>query len=340
MARPAAIDGDRASASAEAPSGGVEPGAVAADGAKPGHHAARQRSELARSNADAERIGGARLGELDPPSGPLADPGAACGPEDDRGLAPVQRGAAGGAAEPAPESLHPEPTTAGGLASLAPVPRPTVQESVYLELRRSLIAGAIDAGQLLRIRDLAARLSVSTMPVREALARLVSEGALDAMAHRTVRVPPITRARLDDLEASRRLIEGGLLARAMPRLGPGELAELRRLTAAYDDLAPPAVDATAATADLNHAFHFAIYRAAGSGILLPIVESLWTQSGPVIRRAAALFERRPSPRATEHHHEIIAAIEAGDEAAAQRALAADIGRAFALVRETLGDGNG
>lgn len=222
-----------------------------------------------------------------------------------------------------------------GLASLAPVARPTVTESVYDELRRSLIAGAIDAGQTLRIRDLAERLSVSTMPVREALARLVSEGALEALPTRTVRVPPITRARLDDLEASRRLIEGGLLARALPRLGAPDVAELRRLTALYDHLAPPAVDASATTADLNRAFHFAIYRAAGSEILIPIVESLWTQSGPVIRRAAALFERQPSPAATEHHHRIIAAVAAGDAAAAAGALGDDIGRAFALVRETL-----
>jgi DNA-binding GntR family transcriptional regulator len=230
---------------------------------------------------------------------------------------------------------RPAAARAPGLASLAPVARPTVTDSVYEELRRSLIAGAIDAGQVLRIRDLAGRLSVSTMPVREALARLATEGALELTAGRTARVPPITRARLDDLEASRRLIEGGLLARALPRLGAADIAELRRLTALYDDLAPPAIDASAATADLNRAFHFAVYRAAGSEILLPIVESLWTQSGPVIRRAAALFERRPSPAATEHHHRIIAAVEAGDAAAAADALGDAIGRAFALVRETL-----
>ncbi|UOM37277.1 GntR family transcriptional regulator [Acuticoccus sp. I52.16.1] len=228
---------------------------------------------------------------------------------------------------------------AAGLDSLAPVARPTVQDIVHGELRRLLIQGAIDPGQTLKIRDLAERLSVSTMPVREAFARLVSEGALEALPNRTVRVPPLTRARLDDLERARALIEGELLACALPALAADDaaLTELERLTRAYDDLAPPAVDASAETADLNHAFHFAIYRAAGSVVLLPIVESLWLQSGPVIRRAAALFPRAERAGATEHHRAIIRAVRAGDAAAARAALSADIGRAFALVRASLAE---
>ncbi len=230
-----------------------------------------------------------------------------------------------------------EAAAPGGLDSLAPVSRPTVQDVVYAQLRGSLIQGAIDAGQTLKIRDLAGRLSVSTMPVREALARLVSEGALEALPNRTVRVRPLTRARLDDLERARRLIEGELLAFALPRIAADAAAldRLARLTQAYDELAPPALDASAETADLNHAFHFAIYGAAGSEVLLPIVEALWVQSGPVVRLAAALFPKAEQARATEHHHAIIRAIRAGDAAAARAALGADIGRAFALVRASL-----
>lgn len=243
---------------------------------------------------------------------------------------------AGGPVSAGGSGTMPEPA---GLDSLAPVTRPTVQDIVYAQLRGSLIQGAIDAGQVLKIRDLAGRLSVSTMPVREALARLVTEGALEALPNRTVRVRPLTRARLDDLERSRLLIEGALLGYALPRLSADReaIAALERLTQAYDDLAPPAIDASAETADLNHAFHFAIYGAAGSDVLLPIVESLWVQSGPVVRLAAALFPPAERARATEHHHAIIRAIRAGDMAAARAALGADIGRAFALVRASLGD---
>ena len=63
--------------------------------------------------------------------------------------------------------------------ALSPVGRETLHDRVYAELRRSLIHGMFDAGEMLRIQDVAERLQTSTMPVREALGRLVSEQALE-----------------------------------------------------------------------------------------------------------------------------------------------------------------
>ena len=99
---------------------------------------------------------------------------------------------------------------------MAPVGRETLHDRVYAELRRSLIHGVLDAGQVLRIVDLAETLQTSTMPVREALARLVSEQALEALPSRSVRVPLITPERLDDLARARRLVEGQLTVLALP----------------------------------------------------------------------------------------------------------------------------
>ena len=116
--------------------------------------------------------------------------------------------------------------------ALSPVGRETLHDRVYAELRRSLIHGMLDAGAMLRIQDLAATLQTSTMPVREALGRLVSEQALEALPNRTVRVPVITRERLDDLARARCLIEGELIALALPNLDgrrfrPAEIADAR-----------------------------------------------------------------------------------------------------------------
>ena len=49
--------------------------------------------------------------------------------------------------------------------ALSPVVRETLHDRVYAELRRSLIHGMFDAGQMMRIQDLAATLNTSTMPV-------------------------------------------------------------------------------------------------------------------------------------------------------------------------------
>jgi DNA-binding GntR family transcriptional regulator len=90
-----------------------------------------------------------------------------------------------------------------GGRTLAPVGRETVQDRVYGELRRALIGGLFAPGQVLTIRQLADALMTSTMPVREALGRLITEQALEALPNRQIRVPPITPDRLTDLLRAR-----------------------------------------------------------------------------------------------------------------------------------------
>src|SRR5262245_17626067 len=154
-------------------------------------------------------------------------------------------------------------------SALSPVVRETLHDRVYAELRRSLIHGMFDAGEMMRIQDLAATLNTSTMPVREALGRLVSEQALEALPSRSMRVPLITRERLDDLARARCLIEGQITALALPNLTRGDFAKLRQLTTACDAaFAADDPDKAHTTSELNHDFHFYVYRAAGSAVLI------------------------------------------------------------------------
>ena len=231
--------------------------------------------------------------------------------------------AAGGAREP-------------GRGALTPVGRETLHDRVYAELRRSLIHGVFVSGEMLRIQDLAERLRTSTMPVREALARLVSEQALEALPNRSVRVPVITRERLEDLARARVLIEGEVTARALPRLQFGDFARLTALTHECEAAFQVRSDANIRRAtELNHAFHDHIYKAAGSPVLLPMIESLWLQSGPYVHAAAFLHDEARDPAGTHHHWELIAALQRRDAADAVAALTRDITRAFNLLRGKL-----
>lgn len=216
-----------------------------------------------------------------------------------------------------------------GSVGLTPVGRETVNERVYRELRRALIRGLFDPGQILTIQELAATLQTSTMPVREALSRLISEQALAAMPNRSARVPPVDPDRLDDLLRARIAIEGATLELAAPKLSNAALESLSALVRAYD------ARATAIDAELeqNQEFHFAIYRASGSAVLIPIIESLWLQSGPYIRAAALAYDARSEISTSHYHGEIVAKLKRGDVPAARAALAADIGRAFDLLRK-------
>ncbi len=224
--------------------------------------------------------------------------------------------------------------------ALSPVGRETLHDRVYAELRRSLIHGMLDAGAMLRIQDLAATLQTSTMPVREALGRLVSEQALEALPNRTVRVPVITREKLDDLARARCLIEGELTALALPNLAAEDFDRLKSLTLDYEAaFRGDAIDKAHRTSELNHAFHFSVYRAARSAVLIPIVESLWLQSGPYVRAAAQIHDEHRDIPATHHHWALIEALERGDESRAVKALGDDITRSFNLVRGRLEAGD-
>ena len=220
---------------------------------------------------------------------------------------------------------------------LAPVGRDTVQDRVYTELRRALIGGLFAPGQVLTIRQLADALVTSTMPVREALGRLITEQALEMLPNRSIRVPPVTMDRIADLLRARILIEGEAMALAATRMTQHLLASLRAIMLEWEDMRlggnPERVDREVT---LNHAFHFEIYRACGSSVLLPMIESLWLQSGPFTRAAIYAFSEAGANDAARFHHETVRALAAGDASAARAALVADISRPFAYLKDKLG----
>ncbi len=219
---------------------------------------------------------------------------------------------------------------------LAPVGRETVQDRVYGELRRALIGGLFAPGQVLTIRQLSDALMTSTMPVREALGRLISEQALEALPSRQIRVPPITLDRLTDLLRARTLIEGEAIALAAPRMTAEGLERAATIMAEWEALRlggnPESVDREVM---LNQAFHFEIYCACGSAVLIPMIESLWLQSGPCTRAAIFAFSEAGEKDASRYHHAILEALRRGDAAAARVALIDDISRPFAFLRSKL-----
>jgi DNA-binding GntR family transcriptional regulator len=234
------------------------------------------------------------------------------------------------------EKTESERVVSLGQRSLTPITRETVNDKVYAELRRSLIHGVFATGETLRIADLAEKFQTSTMPVRDALSRLVSEQALEALPNRSVRVPVITRERLDDLSHARCMIEGQVTLLAMEHLTKIDFEIMRDLTRDCEKaFATRSAESVRAAIELNHAFHNHIYRAAGSQVLIPVIESLWLQSGPYVQMAARLHDEKQDPAGTHHHWEIINALEAKDGAAARAALNRDIARAFNHIREQL-----
>jgi DNA-binding GntR family transcriptional regulator len=84
--------------------------------------------------------------------------------------------------------------------------------------------------------------------------------------------------------------------------------------------------------ELNKTFHFAVYEAAHSPILVEIIRALWLKAGPVINLdLRANPERLVKGDAIRCHADVRRAIAAGDGGAALDGIAADISGAAHFI---------
>jgi DNA-binding GntR family transcriptional regulator len=208
----------------------------------------------------------------------------------------------------------------------------TLGAQVLAHLRTQLITGMLAPGDKLSLRSLALQLGVSMQPVRDAVAQLVAERALEVTPKRSVQVPLMSLPQFRELTAIRRAIEGFAAEHAARHRGGAERAALRRHEAAFRRQSlrrSPDVDA-AIRANAN--LHFAVYRAAGMPSLIAIIEGLWLRIGPVLNLDLRDGENRlTSGIAARCHAALVAAIERGDPRAARAALREDIGKTAAFI---------
>ena len=93
--------------------------------------------------------------------------------------------------------------------------------------------------------------------------------------------------------------------------------------------------------ELNKTFHFAVYEAAHSPVLVEIIRALWLKAGPVINLdLRANPERLAKGDAIRFHANVRHAIVAKQQTAARAGVAADISGAAEVIlsRGGLADG--
>lgn len=194
------------------------------------------------------------------------------------------------------------------------------------------MSGRFAPGSHLTIRDLAAWLQVSPMPVREALRRLTSEGALEPLPSGATRIPLLDLSRLQELTEIRLALEGLAARRCAGLRTDAELQEIQSINAQMIS-AIRAKNISAETL-LNEQFHFAVYRAARADNLLRMIEGLWLQIGPYIGkllREDNQNDMRAVNAAGKSHSALIDALRRKDPDAAERALRADLAQGAVIL---------
>lgn len=216
-------------------------------------------------------------------------------------------------------------------------PRRVLADEVYASLTALIMDHTIAPDARLNIDALARDLAVSPTPVREALARLESDGLVvkePLRGYRTTAV--LTSGELAEVFEFRELVEPWAAGRAARRRGVDDVAALR---AELEAAPAAAVSATrgsdyahyAALAQHDHRFHTMLLALAGNDVALAAFE----RTRAHLHQFRYAFRTSMTTRAIDEHHAVVDAVEAGDARAARFAMAAHLRAAHdRIIRAT------
>jgi DNA-binding GntR family transcriptional regulator len=205
-------------------------------------------------------------------------------------------------------------------------PLPSAHDRVYRTLRATIMHGEIEPGQALTLRGIGKEFGVSMTPAREAVRRLVAEGALTLSSSGRVSTPDLTNERIEELAALRALIETELASRALPR---AHLALIDRLQAINGTIAEAVSKGDAVSyIKRNLEFHRTLYLRAQAPAMLAMAETVWLQLGPTMRKLYGRLNRTEVPA---NHRLILAALRAGDEPGLRLAVRTDVTQGLRML---------
>jgi DNA-binding GntR family transcriptional regulator len=186
--------------------------------------------------------------------------------------------------------------------------------------------GEIAPGQALTLRGLAREFGVSMTPAREAVRRLVAEGALSISTSGRVATPDLSPDRIEELAALRAILEPELASRALPRAHMALIERLKAINAANAEAA--AKNDAIAYVRTNLEFHRTLYLRAQAPAMLALTETVWLQLGPMMR---ALYARLHHPEPPQQHRAILTALRAGDEPGLRLAVRTDVTQGLRML---------
>ncbi|MCG8360018.1 MAG: GntR family transcriptional regulator [Kiloniellales bacterium] len=170
-----------------------------------------------------------------------------------------------------------------GASPIEPLNRQSsLGERAYERLRDSIVGGQFQPGSKLTVRSVAEALGVSTTPARDAINRLIADGALINRGPKTVVVPELTMDGLDEVTKIRLNLEGLAAFEAVSQVRE---RDIEFLNATQDDLNAAMDDGRYSDVlKLNKAFHFRIYDLSAMPRLVAMIESLWMRIGPTLNK--------------------------------------------------------
>ena len=169
--------------------------------------------------------------------------------------------------------------------NLMKIPKQTLRQRIYDELKSRIISGRILPGQVMTLNGLAKELGVSYMPVREALWQLESQKIIVIESNKSIHVNSLTKKEMEEALQLRLMLETRAAEKACETITGKQLPKIERLLTKMDECI--------ADRDqymfLNRKFHSVIYSYIDSPMLLDLISSIWARISPYIQILGTRF---------------------------------------------------
>jgi DNA-binding GntR family transcriptional regulator len=194
-----------------------------------------------------------------------------------------------------------------------------IREQVADALRKAIFYGELKKGEELTQDDVATKLGVSRMPVREAFQILERDGLLILNNHRKAVVRGITKEDVLDQYDIRIMLEGEAAARACLRKEVSNIIKAHEQVEKAAEASDPALYVEA-----NACFHQAIWKAAGSRRLTWLLEQVWNGIPPHLPELVS----SQIEYSLIEHRQIVHAIQLGNSEEARKLIGGHISRSM------------
>ncbi len=201
---------------------------------------------------------------------------------------------------------------------LAPVEQRTLSDEAADRIRSAIRNGTLKPGMRLIERELAERLGMSRMPVREAIQSLVEEGLAQKLPHRGAIVYSPTRNEIEEISSLRVLLEQFVAERVIERWQPTYETTLRQIVAAMRQAASRH-DLQEVYAQ-DYQFHLTLWQIANHGMMLEVLSTLRSRISRFLHDANGALTTAELDMHINGHDHLIDALRSGDAGRAKAAF--------------------
>lgn len=201
---------------------------------------------------------------------------------------------------------------------LSPLQLKTLGNEVANRLRDAIRNGEFPLGTRLVERDIAERLGVSRIPVREAIQQLVEEGLVQKTPHRGTFVHSPSRNEIEEISSLRVLLEHFVVERAIANWRPEHESRLRQIVETMRRAA--ADNDMQRLFEQDYLFHNALWEIADHSLLLEVVSGLRARINRFLGEATAVLPASQRNMHINSHDDLIDIINRGNVEEAKREI--------------------